>query len=127
MSASWLKRRVRQLILPALLLVALDLFVALILFSQAQAFWLFRNTRNWIEVAADLTFTEGVICVIIAGATGYSRADHSTPSKRTLDEALVDIECYRSQREKSISQAFQFAEIGVLLILLTFVLHFLSG
>ena len=117
----------RQLVLPALVLVALDLLAALIFFSQAQAFWLFKNTRNWIEMAANLTFAEGVVCVIIAGAIGYSRADHSSQSKRTLDEPPVDIEHYRAQREKSTIQAFQFAEIGVVLILLTFVLHFLSG
>ena len=127
MFVSSLKRRVRRLILPALVLVALDLIAALIFFSQAQAFWLFKNTRNWIEVAADLTFAEGVVCMIVAGATGYSRADHSPPMNRTQEEAPVDIEHYRAQREKSMSQAFQFAEIGVVLILLTFVLHFLSG
>jgi hypothetical protein len=127
MLASWLKTRVRQVILSALVLVALDLFAALIFFSQAQAFWLFKNTRNWVEAAADLTFTEGVICLIVAGATGYSRAEHSTPLNQAKDEVPVDIEHYRAQREKSISEAFQFAEIGVVLILLTFVLHFLSG
>jgi len=108
-------------------LVALDLLAALIFFSQAEAFWLFRNTSNWIEMAADLSFAEGVICIMIAGATGYSRSDHSTPSNRTLDEVPVDTERYRAQREKSTMQAFKFAEIGIVLILLTFVLHFLSG
>ena len=125
MLASWLKTSVRQVILPALVLVALDLLAALIFFGQAQAFWLFKNTRNWIEMAAALTFTEGVICLIIAGATGYGRAEHSTLLNQTQDEVPVDIEHYRAQREKFISQAFQFAEIGVVLILLTFVLHFL--
>ena len=127
MLASWLKTRVGQIILVAVVLVLLDSLAALIFFSQAQTFWLFKNTRNWIEMAADLTFTEGVICLIIAGATGYGRGGHSRPLNQTQDEVPVDIEHYRVQREKSISQAFQFAEIGVVLILLTFVLHFLSG
>jgi hypothetical protein len=127
MLVSWLKTRVRPIILPALVLVFLDSLAAMIFFGQAQTFWLFKNTRNWIEMAADLTFTEGVICLIIAGATGSGRAEHSTLSNQTQDEVPFDIEHYRAQREKSISQAFQFAEIGVILILLTFVLHFLSG
>jgi uncharacterized protein YqhQ len=125
--AAWLKTGVRQVILPALVLVLLDSLAALIFFGQAQTFWLFKNTRNWIEMVADLTFTEGVICLIIAGVTGSGRAEHSTLLDQTQDEVPVDIERYRARREKSISQAFQFAEIGVILILLTFVLHFLSG
>jgi hypothetical protein len=126
MLASWLKTGVRPIILPALVLVLLDSVAALIFFGQAQTFWLFKNTRNWIEMTADLTFTEGVICLIIAGATGSGRPEHSTLLSQTQDGLPVDIEHYRAQREKSISQAFQFAEIGVILILLTFVLHFLS-
>jgi len=70
MLASWLKTRVRPIILPALVLVLLDSLAALIFFGQAQAFWLFKSTRNWIEMAANLTFAEGVICLIIAGLTG---------------------------------------------------------
>ena len=120
------KASLRQVLLPALVLVVLDLFAALIFFSQAQTFWLFKNTRNWIEMAADLTFTEGVICLIIAGASGTSRHEHSTLPNQNRDELLVDREHYMAQREKSISQAFQFAEIGIVLILLTFLLHFLS-
>jgi hypothetical protein len=127
MLASWLKTSLRQIVLPAVVLVLLDLLAALIFFGQAQTFWLFKNTRNWIDMAAALTFTEGVICLIIAGATGYSRAEPSTLLNQTQDEVPVDIERYRAQREKSISQAFQFAEIGVVLILLTFVLRLLSG
>ena len=125
MHASRLKTRVKEVILSVLVLVALDLLAALIFFNQAQTFWLFKNTRNWVEVAADLTFTEGVICMIIAAATGYGRAEHTTRLNQTTEEAPVDMGHYRAQREKSMSQAFQIAEIGLVLILLTFVLHFL--
>jgi hypothetical protein len=108
-------------------LFVLDLLVAALFFGPAQSFWLFKNTTNWIQVAADLTFAEGALCLLIAGLSGSGIGEHSTSVSQRSSGASVDMKEYGVRREKSISFAFRLVEIGVILILLTLLLHLLSS
>lgn len=126
MLAPWLKTAISQVILPPLALVGLNSVAATILFSQAQAIWLFKNTKNWVQVAGVLTFTEAVLCFILAGAAGMGRSEHSTLVTQVADGVPVDMKQYEVQREKSISQGLRFAAIGGVLIILTLMLQLLS-
>ncbi len=118
--------RIRQVILPALVLFVFDLLAA-IFFGPAQGYWLFKNTTNWIQMAAVLTFTEAVICLLIAGLSGAGIGEHSTIIREANTGARVDMNQYQTTREKSISLAFQLAAIGLILILFTLLLHFVSA
>jgi hypothetical protein len=121
-----LKAEIRQVILPPLVIVGLDLVAATILFSQAQAIWLFKNTKNWVQVAAVLTFTEAVLCFIIAGTAGMGRSEQVTLVTQVADGKPVDMKQYAMQRERSISQGLRFAAVGGVLIILTLMLQLLS-
>jgi hypothetical protein len=117
---------IRQVILPPLVIVGLNLVAATSLFSQTQAIWLFKNTRNWIQVAAVLTFTEAVLCFIIAGTAGMGRSEQVTLVTQVADGEPVDMKQYAMQREQSISQGLRFAAVGGVLIVLTLMLQLLS-
>lgn len=104
----------------------LDLLGAAVFFGPAQGFWLFKNTTNWIQMAADLTFTEAVICLLVAGLAGSGIGEHATII-REASTARVDMNQYGTDREKSISLAFQLVAIGLILILLTLLLHSVSS
>jgi hypothetical protein len=123
---SLLTVRIRELVLPALVLFVLDLLAAAIFFGPAQGFWLFKNTTNWIQVAADLTFAEGVLCLLMAGLSGSGIGEHRTLVSQSSSGASVDMKEYAVGREKSISFAFQLVGIGVILILLTLLLYLVS-
>jgi hypothetical protein len=112
---------------PALVLFALDLLAAAIFFGPAQGFWLFKNTTNWIQVAADLTFAEGVLCLFIAGLSGSGIGEHRRLVNQRSSGESVDMKEYAVGREKSISFAFQLVGIGVILILLTLLLYLASS
>ena len=127
MIPSWLRVRIRQVILPPLVLFVFDLLAAAIFFGPAHGYWLFKNTTNWIQMAAVLTFTEAVICLLIAGLSGAGIGEHSTIVREASTGARVDMNQYQSTREKSISLAFQLAAIGLILILFTLLLHFVSA
>jgi hypothetical protein len=121
-----LKTTIRQVILPPLVIVGLNLVAATGLFSQAQAIWLFKNTKNWVQVAAVLTFTEAVLCFIIAGTAGMGRSEQVTLVTQVADGEPVDMKQYAMQREQSISQGLRFAAVGGVLIILTLMLQLLS-
>jgi hypothetical protein len=112
---------------PALVLFVLDLLAAAIFFGPAQGFWLFKNTTSWIQVAADLTFAEGVLCLLIAGLSGSGIGEHRTLVNQRSSGASVDMKEYAVGREKSISFAFQLVGVGVILILLTLLLYLVSS
>jgi hypothetical protein len=121
-----LKATIRQLILPPLVIVGLNLVAATSLFSQTQAIWLFKNTKNWVQAAAVLTFTEAVLCFIIAGTAGMGRSEQVALVTQVADGEPVDIKQYAKQREQSISQGLRFAAVGGVLIILTLMLQLLS-
>lgn len=131
MKLSRLKAIIKQTFLPALILFAFDLLAAAMFFGPAHGYWLFNNTTNWIQMAADLTFTEAVIFLLIAGLSAVGLGEHMTIGAETLTgagtEGRVDIEEYQVTREKSISFGFQLAGIGLTLILLTLLLHVVSA
>ncbi len=77
-------------------------------------------------MAADLTFTEAVICLLVAGLAGSGIGEHATII-REGSTARVDMNQYGTDREKSISLAFQLVAIGLILILLTLLLHSVSS
>jgi hypothetical protein len=108
-------------------LFLLDLLGAAVFFGPAQGFWLFKNSTNWIQMAADLTFTEAVICLLVAGLAGSGIGEHRTIISEASTGASVDMNQYQIAREKSISSAFELVAIGVILILLTLLLHFVSS
>jgi hypothetical protein len=124
---SWLRVRIRQIILPPLVLLLLDLLGAAVFFGPAQGFWLFKNTTNWIQMAADLTFTEAVICLLVAGLAGSGIGEHATIVREASTGARVDMNQYVTDREKSIGLAFQLVAIGLILLLLTLLLHSVSS
>jgi hypothetical protein len=123
---SFLKVGMRKVVLPSLVLVALNSFASLIRFDAAQEFWLFKNTRNWIEMVAVLTFTEAVICLLVAGFSGIGVSEHQTVLQQTNTGSPVDMKQYEAHRERSMSIGFRLAAIGATLILLTLILHFIS-
>ena len=125
MTPSWL--RIRQVVFPPLVLFVLDLLGAAVFFGPAQRFWLFKNTANWIQMAADLTFTEAVICLLVAGLAGTGIGEHATITREASTGARVNMNQYQVAREKSISSAFQLVTIGAILILLTLLLHYVSS
>jgi hypothetical protein len=125
LTPSWL--RVRQVIFPALALFLIDLVVAAVFFGYTRGYWLFKNTNNWVQVAAVLTFTEAVICFLIGGLSGAGVGEHSAIRGDQRIDAPFDIEQHQSRREKTISLAFQLAAIGLVLILLTMLLYFESA
>ena len=125
MILSWV--RIRQVILPPLVLFAFDLLAAAIFFVPAQGYWLFKNTANWIQMAADLTFTEAVLCLLIAGLSGVGLGEHRTILSETSTGAQVDMNEYQLTREKSMSFGLQLAAMGLILILLTLLLHVVSS
>lgn len=127
MTSSWLRVGIREVFFPVLVLFVLDLLGAAIFFGPAQGFWLFKNTTNWIQVAADLTFAEGVLCMLMAGLSGIGIGEHRTLVSQRSSGAGVDMKEYAVGREKSISLAFQLVGIGVILILLTLVLYLVSS
>jgi hypothetical protein len=104
-----------------------DVLAAAVFFGPAQGYWLFKNTTNWIQMAAVLTFTEAVICLLTAGLSGAGIGEHSTIIREASNGAQVDMNKYRLTREKSINLAFQLAAIGLILILLTLLLHAVSA
>jgi hypothetical protein len=121
-----LKTEIKQVILPPLVIVGLDLVAAISLFSQAQAIWLFKNTRNWVQVAAVLSFTEAVVCFVVAGSAGMGRSEKVTLVNQVPEGKPVDMKQYAMQREHSISQGLRFAAVGGVLIILTLMLQLLS-
>jgi hypothetical protein len=120
-----LRKVIKQIILPPLVLVGLDLFAASVFFGQAQTVWLFKNTKNWVQVASVLTFTEAVLCFIIAAGAGMGRSEHSTLVTQAQEVVPLDTKQYEKQREQSLSQALRLGATGVVLIILTLILQLL--
>ena len=75
-------------------------------------------------MAAELTFIEGVVCLLTAGLTGTGMGEHGALMKQIADGASVDMKQYEVQRERSISRGLQLAAIGGLLIVFTVLLTF---
>ena len=115
------------MILPAVGLFLFDLLAAALLFSYTQGYWLFKNTTNWVQVAAVLTFSEAVLCLLVAGFSGAGIGEHATVVREAAEGVKFDMKKYQSTREKSMSLAFQLAAIGSILILLTLLLYFVSA
>jgi len=116
----------KQVVLPFLVLLGLDLVAGITLFGQAQAIWLFSNAKNWVQVTAELAFMEGVVCLLISGLTVVGVGEHRTIMTQIQDGAAVDVKQYEVQRERSIGTGLQFAAIGGLLIALTVLLTVFS-
>ena len=126
MIPSRLRARIREVGLPALVVFVLDLIAAAFFFRPAQGFWLFKNATNWVQVAADLTFVEAVLCLLTAGLSGSGIGEHGALVRQSSTGAGVDMKEYTEGREKSISFAFQLVGIGLTLLLFTFLLQILS-
>ena len=117
-----LRAGIRQVVLPALVLFLLDLLAAATLYGSAQGYWLFKNTTNSVQMAAVLTFSEAVVCLLIAGLSGAGIGEHATIVREAASGARFDMDEYQTTREKSFGFAFQLAAIGIVLILLTLLL-----
>jgi hypothetical protein len=112
----------KQAIVPSLVLAGIDLVAGLAMYGHTSGLWLFKNANSWSSIAATLVFTEGILCIIIGGVTGWG--GQRTIAAQESSDAEAAHKKYLEDQEKNMNWGFRLIANGVVLIFLAMIIGF---